>query len=1183
MADNNDIQGTLVASPVRSGGSVPTHRGVFSREGEFWRLAYDGESFGLKHSKGLDYIAQLLRFPGTEFHALDLVGGNVGTAGTPDDISAKARSSLPQGEDALASAGIHVGGLGDAGEMLDDEAKAQYRRRVDELREELDEAKRLGNIERAEQAEAEIDMLTAELSRAVGLGGRNRRAASASERARQSVTHAIKSTLERIAEKHAQLGALLSGCVKTGNTCVYYPDPAMPVAWEFGSPGEQHSVSSAAISSIELKTLDNSALDALLSPAILAPTRRNLTPIVGRETELAQLWALAQRALNGYGAIVLLAGGPGVGKTRLSLEFLAQASQRGFRCFSGRCYERDEPHPLMPFVEIIEAALAQAPSVEQFRELLSGNAAELAQIAPSLRRVAPDLPEPRDPSAPQVRRYFFQSVFDFVARMSQTRPLLLVLDDVHWADESTLALINFLANRVAQVPLLILVAYRDGALDANPYLTRTLEELLKLGVRPIRLRGLERGAVALMVGRLSRQTPPQHLVDLVFEETQGNPFFVEEVFSYLVEEGKIFDAAGNFRSSFEQDESLVPDNVRLVLGRRLGRLSDDAREVLSAASVIGRSFSFRLLAAVLDRTDPDALFAGLEEAQRAGFIISSSLEPEAPFAFSHELVRQTLLTGISQPRQQRLHLKIAQAFEKLYGMRIDERAAEVAHHFLKAGPFAGGEKAAYYLSLAGQSSLRAGALEDARRSLSAALRYGQREPISHAQTLANLASAERGLGDWGAAIAHLHDSLGLYANAGDLRSVGRVVFEMVEGFIWTGHFDEVAKIAQPGLEHLRSDENIYRSRLLPVSGLIHALRGELSSAMKAFDEALASPSVTPFLARVLAYRSFSYLHLLQLREALEDGNKSIALSNGHKAPWTHALALALVMRTLYHLGKPEQALKIGIELEPLARGAGHLAALSSCHSIQAWAEFGREPDLAVLDKRMREAVNFDRERGLSWFLAQSLMQMSEARFFAGDWDSVRSIVEKERAADPRGPFASLGTAMLMRLAAYSGDRDTVLELVEQTRSHLPKLGPSNTIGRWSLLMVTVESLAMIADQGRAAELYAMVRELLRCGVVCMYLTCRFSETIAGVAAGAAGDWNAAEQHFRVALRQATDFPHRLEEAEVQRFHAMMLLQRNETGGRERAREMLVKSIESYERIAMPRHLELARSLLAKAV
>ena len=140
---------------------------------------------------------------------------------------------MPRGEEELEKAGIHVASLGDAGEMLDEQAKAAYRRRLAELREELEEAKELGNVERAEQAEEEIDALTKELSRAVGLGGRNRKAASASERARQSITKTIKAVLDRIAQSDAGLGDILSRCIKTGTFCSYQPDPDSPIEWEF--------------------------------------------------------------------------------------------------------------------------------------------------------------------------------------------------------------------------------------------------------------------------------------------------------------------------------------------------------------------------------------------------------------------------------------------------------------------------------------------------------------------------------------------------------------------------------------------------------------------------------------------------------------------------------------------------------------------------------------------------------------------------------------------------------------------------------------------------------------------------------------------------------------------------------------------------------------------------------------
>jgi uncharacterized membrane protein len=189
-------------------------KGIFRKEGEYWTIGYGANVFRLKDSKGLAYVAYLLRNPGTEFHALDVVGGIA--VHSQEDQTNLSIPGLPQGDEQLDRAGMHIGNLSDAGEMLDEQAKAAYRRRLSELRDELEEAKELGKVERAEQAEKEMDALARELSRAVGLSGRNRRAASASERARQSISKTIKAALERITQSDATLGDIFSRCVKTG-------------------------------------------------------------------------------------------------------------------------------------------------------------------------------------------------------------------------------------------------------------------------------------------------------------------------------------------------------------------------------------------------------------------------------------------------------------------------------------------------------------------------------------------------------------------------------------------------------------------------------------------------------------------------------------------------------------------------------------------------------------------------------------------------------------------------------------------------------------------------------------------------------------------------------------------------------------------------------------------------------
>jgi tetratricopeptide (TPR) repeat protein len=193
---------------------------VFRQGGEYWTLAYEGRVFRLKNAKGLHYIAFLLRHPSREFHAVELVT----TVGEHQAIPALS-------EDQLAEHHLKVGGLGDAGVVLDAQAKAEYKRRLDELEEELEEAQRFNDPARAAKAQAEIDFLAEELAAAVGLGGRDRKAASAAERARLNVTKSIKAVLRKISKAHPALGHHLTTSIKTGTFCSYTPDPTHPIPW----------------------------------------------------------------------------------------------------------------------------------------------------------------------------------------------------------------------------------------------------------------------------------------------------------------------------------------------------------------------------------------------------------------------------------------------------------------------------------------------------------------------------------------------------------------------------------------------------------------------------------------------------------------------------------------------------------------------------------------------------------------------------------------------------------------------------------------------------------------------------------------------------------------------------------------------------------------------------------------
>ena len=1159
--------------------SRSSSNGIFRKDGEYWTVGYRNNSFQLRDTKGFACLAHLLRHPGTEFHALDLAGGIAGQR-DDDEIIQSARG-LPRGDEDLEKAGIHVGNLGDAGEMLDDQAKSAYRRRLSELREELEEAKELGNVERAERAEEEIDALTTELSRAVGLGGRSRRAASASERARQSITKTIKSVLDKIAQSDAALGDILSRCIKTGNFCSYQPDPDSPVAWEFAAtivePAE-HRIPSGDTDPARADYPPVSPIVLEVSPFSLAQR----TAFAGRETEGAAIRAALDRARDGHGSIMVLAGGPGVGKSRLAMEMAEYASRVGFRCLVGHCYERDEPFPFLPFVEIIESGLAQAASLDEFRRRMGDSAPELAQIVPSLRRVFPDIPPPLDLPPAQKRRYLFQSISEGLGRAARTRSYVYIVEDLHWADESTLALLIHLANRVAQLPIVIICTYRDGFPQHNSALVRTLEELIRMGTRPLKLSGLSKDAIAQMLHSLSEGQAPENLVNLIFEESQGYPFFVEEVYRHLVEEGKVFDAAGKFRTDIKIDEIDVPENVRLIIGRRLERFDENEKRVLAAAAMIGRSFSFRLLTEV-SQVDVDELFAVIEKAQQMEIIVPSSEGPEKPFTFTHELVRQSLLAGISSPRRQHLHAAVAQAIELVYPGAVNERPGEIADHLIKAGSFADEQKLVRWLTLAGKSALKAAAFEDARRNFQSALSHkGAIEARDRADLLARLAMAERGLDLWDATITHLCEVLEIYMNLDDREMIGRSFTELAAASIWAGRFQEATETARRGLTYLEAEVSADRARLLAILAQALAAAGVYQTADQALREALniaSQLSDSKLEARLLGVRSIIDIQFFRLRETVIDERLGKHLGGSDLPPWEFVLELLILHQDLLYLGRLEEAVRVADELEPLARKTGQSLSVAFCLSTRAWIDFGKVPDLAKLEAGLQLVRRSEREASFAHLEVFFEVQLSLLDFFRGNWTSALSHVQASRRREPRSSMEGFGVGTIFRQMAYSGDRDGALAILDETRGLLPRSGQSNTAGSWLMLALVIEGLVMLGEHSQAGELYPLVCELLGTGLVVLWPIFRLTHTIVGVAAAAARQWEAAEEHFQLAMLQAKALPHRLEQTEIRRFNAMMLIDRAAPGDREKAHTLLGEALESYTRIGMPRHIEMTQALL----
>jgi tetratricopeptide (TPR) repeat protein len=1152
-----------------------THKGVFRKEGDYWCVGYDGNIARLKNIRGLGYIAHLLRHPDTEFHVLDLHGG-IASQREDSEISQSTNGSLPQD---LENAGIHIAGPGDAGEMLDQQAKLAYRQRLVELREELAEAKRLGKVERAEEAEREMDALGRELSRAVGLGGRDRVAASASERARQSVTKSIRSAVDRIAQADLILGDLLSRCIKTGTFCFYRPGSDFPITWEFAqtTSEDEEPVTSRRPLAVAGSHYRQLAPVHDISPFSIAER----TAFVGREAERSTICTIIDRALSGRGSLVMLGGGPGVGKSRLAMEVMEYASRLGFKCLVGHCYERNEPYPYLPFVEIIESALAQAASLEDHRRRLGEHAAELAQLAPSLRRVFPDIPEPLTLPAAQQRFYLFQSLSEALAQAAQTRSYVHILEDLHWADESTLALLVHLANRIAQLPVVIIGTYRDAYSDSNPVLVRTLEELLRLGIRPLKLHGLPQTAVAQMLNGLSQQQPPENLVNVMFDGSQGNPFFIEELYWHLREEGRLFNPDGQFRSDITIDPSDVPENVRLVIDRRLERLNDNERRVLAAAAVIGRSFSFQLLTEI-SQIDIDELFTVLEKAQQMGIVIPSTEGPERPFTFCHELVRHTLFASISAPRQERLHVSVADAIERVYPRALNERAGDIADHLLKAGSFTDHQRLVHYLTLAGKAALRTAAFEEAGRSFGRALSHlTDADMKARADLLTSLAIAERGREQWDAALANLGEAFEIYIALGDQQMIARSCTQLIGIFVWAGRLPEAIHTAARGLSYLGSDVNTARARLLAALAQAQATGGNWQPAQTAIEEAMSIASrlsERKLVGRLLGARSTANYQFLRLRETVADGQEA---ADTEAPPWERTIEQQYLYQSLLFLGRLEDAARVRDELEPLAAKIGQSYSILRCRLTRAWLEFGEAPDLSKLETVLDQVLKSDPQAPLAFWDVFSEGQLCLVDFLSGNWKKALHHAQASFRLEAENFLRGAGVGTLFRQLAYDGDKAAASALLRDRRSWLPRSGEPNAMGSWWMLAEVIEGLVMLGEKSHAGQLYSLARELINTGAVVLWPIFRFTHTVAGMAASAAQDWEAAEDHFQTAMHQAEAMPHRLEQAEIRRFLSMMLMDRARPGDRKRAQRLLSEAIENYEEIG-PRHSEITQRLILKA-
>jgi class 3 adenylate cyclase len=886
---------------------------------------------------------------------------------------------------------------------------------------------------------------------------------------------------------------------------------------------------------------------------------------VGREPEVERLRQALEGAFDGQGRLMMLVGEPGIGKTRTAQELSTYARVRGARVLVGRSYEGEGAPAYWPWLQMARAYIHDADPETLVSDMGSG-ASDIGQVMSDLQDLIPGLSTSASQSLEpeQARFRFFDSITTFLKNAAMREPLVLFLDDLHWADGPSLRLLQFVARELSDSHLLVVGTYRDVALGRRHPLSQALADLSREGlVERVPLHGLTEQEVERFIEVTASIHPPRSLVRAVYGETEGNPFFVSEIVSLMASEGTLDDAG-----QLDQFTVTIPQGVREVVGRRLDRLSEDCNRVLAVASAIGREFSVEIVERVAD-LGRDRVLELLEEAEGQRIVSDASQPGALRFSFSHALVREALYEELGVTQRVRLHRRIAEAIEEICGDDREAHLGELAHHFLQAQEL---ERAIDYSTEAGKRAVSLMAYEegaDLYESALQALELKQPTPgRQHGELMLKLAHAQTRAAEGHLAKDYYRRAALLARQLGD----HELFAEAAEGL---SGWQEVGKIDHEGI------------------GLIEEaldLLGECDSTMRA-----------RLLAR-LAIAVYFVSHVRREKLALE----AVAMARRVDDPATLAFVLNDAHFVLHGPGSDRYRIELATELIEVAERAGdhELATEGRGMRLMDLLEAG---EIELVD---RELPIYDREASALRqpnYKRYALIRLAMKELLAGRFENVERLLEKFSPETARyglepNTLQAFGV-ITFALRRDQGQLDGVdesfrnfvaqypavpgwraglavlymeLDQREDARREFEMLAEGDFAvipldANWVVAMALLSEVAhYLGDVPRAQWLYDhLLPYKQRNIVVGGGWTCHGNtERFLGLLAHTLGRFEAADRHFRAGrIANASIGAHPLVAAG--RFeHARLLLDRDAPGDRERAHALIGQALETAYELGM---------------
>ncbi len=618
--------------------------------------------------------------------------------------------------------------------------------------------------------------------------------------------------------------------------------------------------------------------------------------------------------------------------------------------------------------------------------------------------------------------------------------------------------------------------------------------------------------------------------------------------------------------------------MRLVIGRRLDRLGEQARKVLTAGAVIGRTFPLDLLQAVVDLSEDDVLDA-IEEAERAQLVASDASQRSARYGFVHELIRTTLVNGLSLPRRQRLHLKIADALERLRAASIESHASVLAHHLYQAGAAADTDRTAKFLLLAGKRALAAGAFEETLETFDQllGLELTEHDPLL-AEACEHRGEALAGLRRYDEAVAAFSRALAIYIAVKDDAGIERAAVGEAHCHVWSGVFSKGQAPLTRGLEALSKNAARERALLLSWFGIARLSPAHVDEAWQCIDEAMAIAEHlgdADVLGQALAGLAGCQRMCCEYEAAAVSARRALPAIRGASAGQQADLLVNLLVSEFY-LGHLETSDELLPELEVAAGRAGHHGALWLHERVQHGIEMARTGDLRAYQEASRTAL------GRPHFPYVSRSAVASCGLYLGAVDEALEQMVAAVAEQPADHWLrGMPEANLFVATALAGQRDRATALVAPLIPFLPVSGRRNAHGAFCALDALVTGLAVIGDRERLGRLYPLALAYLQTGHVFTTFVVGPStpQLVAALPAGAAGMSDQAREHFEIALRQARDVPVRILQPTVLYWYGRFLSAATAAGEHARGRAMVEAALTDFRTLEMVLHAGLAEEFL----